>query len=87
MGQREHGRVADFSSHAMVTVMANDRLKFAIGRLERAAARVERLIVEARPSDSGNGAASDLAERHERLREQVRSSISRIDALIASSGQ
>lgn len=87
MGQPGHGRVADFSSHAMVTVMANDRLKFAIGRLERATARVERLIAEVRPSGRDNGVDPLLHQRHEQLRQQVRSAIGRIDALIASSGQ
>jgi hypothetical protein len=70
----------------MVTAMANDRLKFAIGRLERAAARVERLTAEA-PSVSGAGNADPaLVQRHEELRQQVRTAIGRIDALIASSG-
>lgn len=87
MGQPEHGRFADFSSHAMVTVMANDRLKFAIGRLERATARVERLISDARPSSERNGVDPILVQRHEQLRDQVRSAIGRIDMLIASSRQ
>jgi hypothetical protein len=70
----------------MVTAMANDRLKFAIGRLERATARVERLTAEVRPAGEADGSDPALIERHEQLRQQVRSAIGRIDTLIASSG-
>jgi hypothetical protein len=69
----------------MVTVMANDRLKFAIGRLDRATARVERLIAENRPVIASDGSDPLLPQRHEQLRQHVRTAISRIDALIASS--
>ena len=84
MGQSKQAGVADFSSHAMVTVMANDRLKFAIGRLDRATARVERLIAENRPAVGGEGSDPLLAQRHELLRQQVSTAIKRIDTLIAA---
>jgi hypothetical protein len=71
----------------MVTAMANDRLKFAIGRLERAAARVERLTAEARPVSGTDSVDPAFLQQHEKLRQQVRSAIGRIDALIGSSGQ
>jgi len=66
--------------------MANDRLKFAIGRLERAAARVERLMSEGQSSPSPAAPDLRLVEQHEQLRQHVRTAIGRIDALIASSG-
>lgn len=71
----------------MSTVMANDRLKFAIGRLERAAARVERLISEGQSAPSTVVPDLRLVEQHEQLRQHVRTAIGRIDSLIASSGR
>ena len=66
--------------------MANERLKFAIGRLDRATARVERLLAEHRPALPNIVSDNRLEERHQHLRDQVRSAISRIDTLIAASG-
>jgi len=67
-------------------MMANERLKFAIGRLDRATARVERLVAEHRPGAPSSEADKRLHEKHQQLRDQVRTAISRIDTLIASSG-
>lgn len=67
--------------------MANDRLKFAIGRLERAAARVERIVSETGASFTPAQSDQRLLQKHEKLRQHVQSAISRIDGLIASSGR
>jgi hypothetical protein len=71
----------------MGTVMANDRLKFAIGRLERASARVERIVSETRASPVTAQPDHQLQQKHDKLRQHVQSVISRIDGLIASSGR
>lgn len=69
----------------MIRVMANERLKFAIGRLERAAARVERILTNSQTLAATPGKADlQLGQRHELLRQHVRSAISRIDTLIGS---
>jgi hypothetical protein len=64
--------------------MSNDRLRFAIGRLERATGRVERILSESRPAGHATAAEAKLIRKHEELRQQVQSAISRIDSLITS---
>jgi hypothetical protein len=66
-------------------MMANDRLRFAIGRLERATGRIERIMAESAPAPTiAVQADPQFAKRHEQLRNHVKSAISRIDALIAA---
>lgn len=70
----------------MVTVMANDRLMFAIGRIERAFGRVEHRLIETphRPCPPKPVIDQQLQVRHDRLREHVKSALTRIDVLINS---
>lgn len=67
--------------------MTDRRLILALGRLERAIARVEAGIESAPPTQSGFGhdeseALYRLAERHRTLRETTESAIERIDRLL-----
>lgn len=72
----------------MVRAMANERFKFAIGRLDRVAARIERILAESSRVTGGQPTTDPgFAERHEQLRQQVRSAIGRIDTLIDSAVQ
>lgn len=64
--------------------MSNDRLRFAIGRLERAAGRVERILTEAPRTPVPVAGDPKLVRKHEQLRQQVEFAIGRIDSLIAS---
>lgn len=66
--------------------MTDRRLILALGRLERALARVE-ARVESNPPGFGhdeNEALYRLAERHRTLREATESAIERIDRLLGS---
>lgn len=65
--------------------MTDRRLILALGRLERAIARVE-AGMEAAPSfgHDENEALFRLAERHRTLREATESAIERIDRLLGS---
>jgi len=64
--------------------MANDRLQFAIDRLERLTGRIEHLVAEAANHSASGAGDPDLVKRHDQLRTQVQAAIGRIDALIAS---
>jgi|GEM_PF-1022825 len=68
----------------MVRAMANDRLQFAIDRLERMTGRIEHLVTEAANHSAAGTGDPDLVKRHDQLRTQVQAAIGRIDALIAS---
>ncbi|MGL5837670.1 MAG: hypothetical protein ACRCY3_04125 [Sphingorhabdus sp.] len=64
--------------------MVEQQLIQAIGRVERAVSRLERITVpKEQPTDSAN-----LSERHERLKTAARSAIDEIDQLlIGAKGQ
>lgn len=64
--------------------MTDRRLILALGRLERALARVEAGIADAPPAfgHDENEALFRLAERHRTLREATESAIERIDRLL-----
>lgn len=66
--------------------MTDRRLLLALGRLERALARVEAGIEEAPPAFGldENEALFRLAERHRTLREATESAIERIDRLLGA---
>ena len=65
--------------------MTDRRLILALGRLERAIARVEAGMEAARPfGHDENEALFRLAERHRTLREATESAIDRIDRLLGS---
>jgi len=66
----------------MVTTMANDRLGFAISRLDGAIARIEKHLNARTPSNDRE--IEMVLDRHSRLRDQVQSAIGRIDRLIQS---
>ena len=58
--------------------MADERFIVAIGRIERALSRIEKLaIASAVTSDS------DLAERHERLKSETLGAIQDLDKILA----
>ena len=66
-------------------VMTDRRLILALGRLERALARVEGIGSAPRPlSPDESEALFRLAERHRTLREATESAIERIDRLLGS---
>lgn len=60
--------------------MSNDRMMQAIGRIERALARLE--IIGPRRAESPAGDPG-LAARHEKLKAETRSAIGEIDRLLA----
>ncbi len=63
----------------MVTPMDLDRIKIAIGRIERATTRLEQLVsasADTPPQDDG------LAAKHARLRAEVGATIAEIDNLL-----
>ena len=66
-------------------MMANERINIAIGRLDRAVARVEGLAGQSisRPQQP-TPHDPDLHKRHDLLRDQVEAAFVRIDALIRS---
>ncbi|OYU01652.1 MAG: hypothetical protein CFE36_09145 [Sphingomonadaceae bacterium PASS1] len=58
--------------------MADERLIVAIGRIERALSRVEKLVtVPANPHDT------DLADRHARLKKETLDAIRGIDQMLS----
>lgn len=58
--------------------MAEERFIVAIGRIERALSRIEKLVIaRAVTSDS------DLAERHERLKSETLGAIQDLDKILA----
>jgi len=63
--------------------MADDRIIVAIGRIERALTRVERIARTPSPAAPTDDYAQ-LAARHERLRAETESSIETLDRLIAA---
>ncbi|MES2781496.1 MAG: hypothetical protein V4657_01750 [Pseudomonadota bacterium] len=58
--------------------MADERFIVAIGRIERALSRIEKLAVA--PSATGD---TDLAERHERLKTETLAAIQDMDKILA----
>ena len=60
--------------------MAEQRLIVAIGRIERALSRIERIPVQT-PSHE----KSDLTQRHEMLKSETHSAIAEIDRILAGS--
>lgn len=75
--------VAARGQRAIVWGMSIDRLQNALHRLGTAAARVEAAAAGLPiPSAADMAEIRTLVERHERLREQVRSAIGRLDTII-----
>lgn len=68
----------------MARAMANDRLQFAIDRLERMTGRIERLVTDVASRSADGTGDPDLTKRHDQLRAQVKAAVARVDALIAS---
>ncbi len=58
--------------------MADERLIFAIGRIERALSRIEKLAISPSPSDD-----SDLSKRHEKLKSETLAAIHDMDKILA----
>ncbi len=58
--------------------MADERLIFAIGRIERALSRIEKLAISPTASDE-----SDLSNRHEKLKSQTLAAINDMDKILA----
>ena len=58
--------------------MADERFIVAIGRIERALSRIEKLT--AAPAES---ATSDIVERHEKLKSETLAAIDDIDKILA----
>jgi len=58
--------------------MADERLNFAIGRIERALSRIEKLATSPTASDE-----SDLSKRHEKLKSETLAAIHDMDKILA----
>ena len=58
--------------------MADERLIFAIGRIERALSRIEKLAIS--PTASVD---SDLSKRHEKLKSETLAAIHDMDKILA----
>lgn len=58
--------------------MADERLIFAIGRIERALSRIEKLAIFPTASDE-----SDLSKRHEKLKSETLAAIHDMDKILA----
>ncbi|WP_397590190.1 hypothetical protein [Sphingorhabdus sp.] len=58
--------------------MADERLIFAIGRIERALSRIEKLAISPSGSDD-----SDLSKRHEKLKSETLAAIHDMDKILA----
>ena len=58
--------------------MADERLIVAIGRIERAVSRVEKLATA-----PANGPDTELADRHERLKKETLDAIRGIDQILS----
>ena len=58
--------------------MADERLIFAIGRIERALSRIEKLAISPTASDD-----SDLNKRHEKLKSETLGAIHDMDKILA----
>jgi hypothetical protein len=58
--------------------MADERLIFAVGRIERALSRIEKLAISPTASDE-----SDLSNRHEKLKSQTLAAINDMDKILA----
>ncbi|HWH18608.1 MAG TPA: hypothetical protein VNT77_09795 [Allosphingosinicella sp.] len=64
--------------------MPDERAILAIGRIERALARIE--AAARRSGGAADGELEELRQRHEALRERVQGAVSQIDQLLASRG-
>lgn len=68
--------------------MADDRIIVAIGRIERALSRLERIAESPAPTAQSAGASAPghdrLVERHAALRAETESTIATLDRLIAN---
>lgn len=58
--------------------MTTERLIVAIGRIERALSRIERL-----PASAGAKSDYDLVERHEKLKAETHAAIADLDRILA----
>ena len=58
--------------------MADERLIFAIGRIERALSRIEKLAISTAASVD-----SDLSKRHEKLKSETLAAIHDMDKILA----
>ena len=58
--------------------MADERLIFARGRIERALSRIEKLAISPSASDD-----SDLSKRHEKLKSETLAAIHDMDKILA----
>ncbi len=58
--------------------MADERLNFAVGRIERALSRIEKLALLPTASDE-----SDLSKRHEKLKSETLAAILDMDKILA----
>ena len=61
--------------------MAEERFILAIGRIERALSRIEKMALP--PADKEN---TDLSERHKKLKDQKLVAIQDIDKILAGAG-
>ncbi|WP_411290128.1 hypothetical protein [Sphingorhabdus sp.] len=61
--------------------MAEERFIVAIGRIERALSRIEKMALS--PTDDEN---TDLSERHKKLKSQTLAAIQDIDKILAGAG-
>jgi capsule polysaccharide export protein KpsE/RkpR len=64
--------------------MPDEQAIIAIGRIERALARIEAAIGNAQPASPDNHELQLLRERHRSLREKVEGAVSQIDLLLAN---
>jgi hypothetical protein len=65
--------------------MVNERAANALGRIERALARIETVAVASPRSDETSLANAQLEQRHAALRKELQQTLGDIDALIAQS--
>jgi hypothetical protein len=61
--------------------MAEERFIVAIGRIERALSRLEKMALS-----SAVGESSDLSERHKKLKSEALAAIGDIDKILAGAG-
>lgn len=63
--------------------MSQDRMMQAIGRIERALARLEKIDVPKADAAADNG---DLQRRYDKLRSETQAAVTAIDALLSERG-
>jgi hypothetical protein len=66
--------------------MPDERAIAAIGRIERALARIEAAARRAPPASANDDELLELRQRHQALRDRVQGAVSQIDQLLAGRG-